>query len=47
MKKINYRDALKEAIIEEMRKDPEMLLLGEDIAKGYEGCFGVTKGRSP
>ncbi len=44
MRKINYRDAIKEAIIEEMRKDPEMILLGEDIAKGYEGCFGVTKG---
>jgi acetoin:2,6-dichlorophenolindophenol oxidoreductase subunit beta len=44
MKRINYRDAIKEAIVEEMRNDKSLILLGEDIAKGYEGCFGVTKG---
>jgi len=46
MKKINYRDAIREGLVEEMRKDPDLILLGEDIAKGYEGCFGVTKGIS-
>ncbi|MHB1347278.1 MAG: alpha-ketoacid dehydrogenase subunit beta, partial [Candidatus Humimicrobiaceae bacterium] len=42
--KIRYRDAIKSAIAEEMRKDSDIFIIGEDIAKGYEGCFGVTKG---
>ncbi|MCL4415532.1 MAG: alpha-ketoacid dehydrogenase subunit beta [Actinobacteria bacterium] len=42
--KIKYRDALNQAISEEMRKDKNLVILGEDIACGYEGCFGVTAG---
>ncbi len=42
MAKIKYRDAIKAAIAEEMRKDKDIFIIGEDIAKGYEGCFGVT-----
>jgi len=44
MKKVKYKDAIREAMMEEMAKDPDIILVGEDIAKGYEGCFGVTKG---
>lgn len=42
--KVKYRDALNQAISEEMRKDKNLVILGEDIACGYEGCFGVTAG---
>jgi pyruvate dehydrogenase E1 component beta subunit len=40
---INYSDALKEAFREEMRRDPSIFLLGEDI--GLDGgVFAVTRG---
>ena len=32
MREITYRDALKEALIEEMKRDERVFLLGEDIA---------------
>jgi acetoin:2,6-dichlorophenolindophenol oxidoreductase subunit beta len=44
MAKLKYRDAIKEAITEELRKDPDLILIGEEIRQGYQGCFGVTKG---
>jgi pyruvate dehydrogenase E1 component beta subunit len=40
---ISYREALKQAIREEMRRDDSVLLLGEDIT-GYGGSYAVTKG---
>ncbi|MEI7833063.1 MAG: alpha-ketoacid dehydrogenase subunit beta [bacterium] len=40
---IYYADAIREALAEEMRRDPEVVLLGEDIAL-YGGSFGVTRG---
>src|SRR5579872_6851776 len=43
MRTIAYRDALREAIAEEMRRDERVYMLGEDIA-GYGGTYGVTKG---
>ena len=43
MRQITYRDALKEAMQEEMRRDPLVFLLGEDIGK-YGGVYAVTKG---
>jgi pyruvate dehydrogenase E1 component beta subunit len=43
MRTITYRDALREAIAEEMRRDGRIYILGEDIA-GYGGTYGVTKG---
>ena len=43
MRQITYRDALKEAMQEEMRRDPSVFLLGEDIGK-YGGVYAVTKG---
>ncbi|HEV2456862.1 MAG TPA: alpha-ketoacid dehydrogenase subunit beta [Ktedonobacterales bacterium] len=43
MRTIMYRDALREAIAEEMRRDERVYIMGEDIA-GYGGTYGVTKG---
>jgi pyruvate dehydrogenase E1 component beta subunit len=40
---ISYREALRQAIAEEMRRDENVLLLGEDIT-GYGGSYAVTKG---
>jgi pyruvate dehydrogenase E1 component beta subunit len=40
---ISYRDALHQALSEEMRRDETVLLLGEDIT-GYGGSYAVTKG---
>ncbi|HTO21763.1 MAG TPA: alpha-ketoacid dehydrogenase subunit beta [Spirochaetia bacterium] len=43
MREITYADAIREALSEEMRADPSVFLLGEDIGI-YGGAFGVTKG---
>jgi pyruvate dehydrogenase E1 component beta subunit len=43
MRTITYRDALREAIREEMKRDERVYILGEDIA-GYGGTYSVTKG---
>jgi pyruvate dehydrogenase E1 component beta subunit len=43
MRTIAYRDALREAIREEMHRDERVYILGEDIA-GYGGTYAVTKG---
>ncbi len=40
---ITYRDALNQALREEMRRDPNILVLGEDVA-AYGGAFKVTEG---
>jgi len=41
--KMTYRDALNLALKEEMRRDPSVVLWGEDVAL-YEGSFKVTRG---
>jgi len=43
MREISYRDALNEALREEMLRDKTVFLLGEDIGKFWEGAFKVTK----
>ncbi len=43
MRTITYREALREAIREEMQRDERVFILGEDIA-GYGGTYAVTKG---
>jgi pyruvate/2-oxoglutarate/acetoin dehydrogenase E1 component len=46
MREITYRDALGEALHEEMARDARVIVLGEDVyggPNGYQGCFGVTK----
>jgi pyruvate dehydrogenase E1 component beta subunit len=40
---MTYRDALNLALKEEMRRDPSVVLWGEDVAL-YEGSFKVTRG---
>jgi pyruvate/2-oxoglutarate/acetoin dehydrogenase E1 component len=44
MRKTTYRDALREALREEMRRDPSVFLLGEDIGRFWGGAFKVTEG---
>src|SRR4030043_556771 len=43
MREIEYREAIKEATIEEMDRDPKVFLIGEDIGK-YGGAFRAYKG---
>jgi acetoin:2,6-dichlorophenolindophenol oxidoreductase subunit beta len=43
MREITYRDALREALIEEMQRSSELIILGEDITPGG-GTFGVHAG---
>lgn len=38
---MTYREAVREAMSAEMRRDPEVFLMGEDIGV-YRGSFGVT-----
>lgn len=40
---ITYREALRQALQEEMRADPSVWMLGQNIA-GYGGTYAVTKG---
>ena len=44
MKEVTIRDALREALREEMQRDESVFLLGEDIGCYWGGAFGVTKG---
>jgi pyruvate/2-oxoglutarate/acetoin dehydrogenase E1 component len=44
MREITYRDAIREALAEEMRRDDRVFLLGEDIADPFGGSFKVTLG---
>jgi pyruvate/2-oxoglutarate/acetoin dehydrogenase E1 component len=44
VRKITYREALREALREEMQRDPTVFLLGEDIGKYWGGAFKVTEG---
>jgi pyruvate dehydrogenase E1 component beta subunit len=41
MAELTYRDALRSTLIEEMDRDPAVILLGEDIGV-YQGTFRVT-----
>jgi pyruvate dehydrogenase E1 component beta subunit len=44
-REITYAEALNEALREEMRRDPAVFVMGEDVAVwGGGGIFGVTKG---
>jgi len=44
MRKITFKEALREALREEMRRDPTVFLLGEDIGRYWGGAFKVTEG---
>ena len=43
VQEMTYRDAIKATLIEEMDRDPSVLLLGEDIGV-YQGTFRITEG---
>jgi pyruvate/2-oxoglutarate/acetoin dehydrogenase E1 component len=43
MRELEYREAIKEACIEEMDRDPKVFLIGEDIGV-YGGAFRAYKG---
>ena len=42
-RKLALRDALREAMIEEMRRDENVFLMGEEVAE-YDGAYKVSKG---
>jgi len=42
-REITYLEAVREAMVQEMRRDPDVFLIGEDIGV-YGGAFGVSKG---
>jgi pyruvate dehydrogenase E1 component beta subunit len=46
MLEMSYREALQKSMIEEMDKNADVFLMGEDIGR-YEGTFKVTKGLFP
>ena len=43
MAEITFSEAIRAALLEEMKRDPTVFLIGEDIAK-HGGAFGVTRG---
>ncbi|MHC4446786.1 MAG: pyruvate dehydrogenase complex E1 component subunit beta [Planctomycetota bacterium] len=42
-REIEFRDALREAMSEEMRRDPRVFLVGEEVAE-YNGAYKVSRG---
>ncbi len=40
---LTYRDALNQALREEMRRDPDVFLMGEEVAV-YQGAYKVSRG---
>ncbi|QQR91944.1 MAG: pyruvate dehydrogenase complex E1 component subunit beta [Myxococcales bacterium] len=43
MKTLRYREALREAMIEEMERDDSIVLMGEEVGH-YQGAYKVTEG---
>jgi len=42
-RQLSYLEAIREALAEEMRRDPKVFVLGEDVGP-YGGAFGATQG---
>src|SRR5262249_43705648 len=42
-RELTYLEAIREALVEEMRRDSKVFVLGEDVG-AYGGAFGVTQG---
>src|SRR5438105_5086653 len=42
-RQIPYREALREAMTEEMRRDERVFLMGEEVAE-YQGAYKVSQG---
>ncbi|MEO7044761.1 MAG: hypothetical protein ABI091_05600 [Ferruginibacter sp.] len=43
MRQIAFREALREAMQEEMRRDENVFLIGEEVAE-YNGAYKVSQG---
>lgn len=43
MREIQFREALREAMVEEMRRDQSIFLMGEEVAE-YNGAYKVSQG---
>ncbi|WP_020532377.1 pyruvate dehydrogenase complex E1 component subunit beta [Flexithrix dorotheae] len=43
MREIQFREALREAMVEEMRRDEKVYLMGEEVAE-YNGAYKVSQG---
>jgi pyruvate dehydrogenase E1 component beta subunit len=43
MREVQYREALREAMVEEMRRDSNIFLMGEEVAE-YNGAYKVSQG---
>ena len=43
MKEVAFREALREAMQEEMRRDEKVFLMGEEVAE-YHGAYKVSQG---
>lgn len=43
MRELTYLEAIREALQQEMRRDPRVFIIGEDVGV-YGGAFGVTRG---
>lgn len=41
---LTYLEAIREALVEEMRRDDSVCVLGEDVGGGFGGAFKVTHG---
>jgi len=40
---MTYREALNQALVEEMQRDPDVFLMGEEVAE-YDGAYKVSRG---
>ncbi len=43
MREVAFREALREAMVEEMRRDENVFLIGEEVAE-YNGAYKVSQG---
>ena len=43
MREVTYRQALNEALAEELARDPNVFLMGEEVAE-YHGAYKVSQG---
>src|SRR3982751_4967056 len=43
MRQIQFREALREAMNEEMRRDPRVFIMGEEVAE-YNGAYKASQG---
>jgi pyruvate dehydrogenase E1 component beta subunit len=42
-RELTYRDALREALVDALKRDPRVFLMGEDVG-AYGGCYAVSRG---